>query len=101
MRPELPSTNEIRRWAEGLGLPVSPTGSLPHGLIKRWNATFPERPFVASERWHGTGSGYNAGCRCQACQRWGVVSSRDRREARAEDLKWQDNGVLDLDQGAS
>lgn len=81
---QYPNTLEIRRWAELKGLPVKYTGALPIGLIKAWNKTHPERPFVKSQGAHGTVGGVNDGCRCDRCQEFADGYNRDVYAARKE-----------------
>lgn len=52
-----PTTREVRRWAQGLGLPVADKGDLPLGVIQRWNREHPDRPFVVNPR-HGRIGGW-------------------------------------------
>jgi len=48
---------------------VIANGSLPKFVIIAWDRAHPDRPYVVSEAYHGTVSGYNSRhCRCDRCR---------------------------------
>lgn len=87
-----PSNPEVRAWGMARKPDMVPNrGRLPNFLIIAWNRAHPDRPYVATEAYHGTTSGYwNRGCRCERCTACAVRYERYRQSAaradRDEDL---------------
>lgn len=80
-----PSSVEVRRWIEQQpwGHKVGSKGRFPVAAIKAWDRAHPDRPYKASEAYHGTIGGYKHGCRCSRCTK----AATDHETQRCRNLR--------------
>lgn len=79
-----PNNAEVRAWAIAKRPDlVSGRGRLPRFVILAWNREHPDRPYKASEAYHGTEGGYvSRNCRCDRC-----VTEYNARQRRREQVE--------------
>lgn len=83
-----PSNDEVRQWAmtKKAGAGMSYRGALSRAAIAGWDREHPDRPYVASEAYHGSTGGYTShNCRCRPCTTAGSAASMDGRRGRLEE----------------
>ena len=88
MNDQYPSNVEVHRWAQaqpwGHKVPMRNwrAGAVGRQIIAAWDKAHPDRPYVRSEAYHGTPSGYTKrDCRCERCTAAAADEKRERRRA--------------------
>lgn len=89
MTEQYPNNTEIRAWAMSVNpRAVSRRGQLSRAVIAGWNKTHPDRPYVASEAYHGTTCGYvDYDCRCDRCSAVATAAASGHRRAREDERR--------------